>query len=339
MRRLRSWRLWLAVTVLALGGAALGLWLTPSNQYLLLPDEARPVAPLVEIENERPQVAPDGAGIYMVDILVRRASLLEELVRRVDAGDATLVDARALNPHGVSEQQRRQTSSLDMTRSQQIAAAVALESLGYDVEAKPSGAEIETVIPDTPASGRLQPGDVIVRANGRAVRTPGDLRDAMAGVAPGEEVTIAFRRSGKLESARLTTQADPDDASRAVIGVIVQQAARIRLPVDISIDAGSIGGPSAGLAFALDIVDELGGDVDKGRRIVATGELGLDGEVGAIGGIKQKAIGAREAGADVFVVPEANAKEAREHAGGLEVVAVGSFDEALDELGAEVVTS
>ncbi len=119
---------------------------------------------------------------------------------------------------------------------------------------------------------------------------------------------------------------------RPVFGIIVEPEANIELPVDISIDAGNIGGPSAGLAFALDIVDELGSDIDDGRKIVVTGALGLDGAVAPIGGIKQKTIGAREAGADVFVVPEQNAAEARRYADGLSIVSVQTFDEALAAL-------
>jgi Lon-like protease len=130
----------------------------------------------------------------------------------------------------------------------------------------------------------------------------------------------------------MTTVESKQRPGDAVIGVIVQQSATIDLPVDIDINAGAIGGPSAGLAFALDIVDELGPDVDKGRRIVATGELALDGSVEPIGGIKQKVIGAKQAGADIFVVPTGNAREAEQYAGGLEIVPVESFDEALKDL-------
>jgi PDZ domain-containing protein len=240
----------------------------------------------------------------------------------------------------VSDKQRRQSSSLDMTRSQKIAAAVALEALGYDVDATPNGAEVSLVVPDSPAaSAGLQPADVIVKANGKDVRTPADLRDAMVDVEPGQAVQMTIRRDGELTDYTLQTQPSEDDPERAVIGVLVQQAARIDLPVKISIDAGAVGGPSAGLAFALGIVDELGPDVDQGRRVVVTGELGLDGQVGEIGGVKQKAIGARRAGADIFVVPEDNAAEARRYADDVEVVAVDTFDEALEALGAEPVTS
>jgi PDZ domain-containing protein len=130
------------------------------------------------------------------------------------------------------------------------------------------------------------------------------------------------------------TRAAPDDPDRAVMGVQVQDALEFEFPVDIEIDAGAIGGPSAGLAFALDIVDELGDDIDRGRKIVATGELTLDGEVLPIGGVKQKAYGARDAGADIFLVPDANFEDARSAVDDLEVIPVSNFQEALSVLAA-----
>jgi PDZ domain-containing protein len=320
------------VVAVLVGGLALALWLIPSGHYLLLPDRAQLVEPLVKIANEDDAASGDG-GIYMVDILVRKANLFERVFPGINDG-ADLIDADRLNPEGVSEQQRRKSNQLDMTRSQEVAAAVALESLGYDVEIQSSGAEISLVVPGSPAASvGLEPGDVIVKAEGQEVETPSDLRDALAGVNPGQRVTVTIRRDGGLKDYELATTQAEEDQGRAVIGVLVQQSATIDLPVDIEIDAGSIGGPSAGLAFALDIVDELGGDIDQGRRIVVTGALTLDGTVEPIGGIKQKVIGAREAGADIFVVPLGNAQEAQRYAGSqLAIVPVATFEEALDDL-------
>jgi PDZ domain-containing protein len=275
--------------------------------------------------------AQDEGGIYMVDILVRRASLLERLLPRI-RDNASLVPEEQFNPAGVSERQRRQSSLNQMSRSQQIAVAVALRELDYDVEATPIGAEVALVLPDSPAEGKLEPGDVIVGARGERVRSPEDLRDVMEGHPPGETVELEVRRAGKVRTIEVGTRADPEDARRAVVGVLVEPAANIDLPLDIKINAGDVGGPSAGLAFALDVIDELGRDIDEGRRIAVTGELDLEGNVGAIGGIEQKAAGARLIDADVFVVPEDNAAEAREHADGLEIVAVSTFDQALAAL-------
>jgi PDZ domain-containing protein len=338
---LLTWRRSLVLAVVALGGLALAFWLIPSGQYVLLPDQAQPVDPLITIAGEQTegnqadgsQAGESEGGIYMVDILVRKANLLERIFPRINEG-ADLIPEERINPEGVSEDQRRQSSRLDMTRSQQIAAAVALEELGYDVEVEANGAEISLVLPDSPAAAaELRPGDVIVEAAGRTVKSPADLRDVFESVEPGEEVTLAVQRSGGQKEYTLSTRAADDDPERAVIGVVVQQAASVDLPIDVQIDAGGIGGPSAGLAFALQIVDELGNDIDQGRRIVATGEIATDGTVQPVGGIEQKVIGAERAGADIFVVPLGNAREAQSHASDdLAIVPVSSFAEALSDL-------
>jgi PDZ domain-containing protein len=274
---------------------------------------------------------PEENGIYMVDILVRRASLLERTFPGIREG-STLVPPEAVNPTGVSDAQRRRESLHEMSRSQEVAVAVALRQLGYDVDATPVGAEVTAVFAETPAQGTLQAGDVVVAAQGRRVRTPGDLRAIMGRHPPGRPVTWRIRRSGGTRVVRLGTEPAEDEPGRALVGVLVVQAADIDLPLAVRIEAGDIGGPSAGLAFALNVVDELGNDVDRGRRIAVTGELELDGNVLAVGGIKQKTIGARLGEADVFLVPDDNAAEARSYADGLEVIAVSSFEEALAAL-------
>ena len=117
-----------------------------------------------------------------------------------------------------------------------------------------------------------------------------------------------------------------------MIGIRVGQEATIDLPVKVTIDLGDVGGPSAGLPFALDVLEQLGKDVDRGYDVVATGEIELDGTIAPIGGVKQKAVGVRRSGADVFLVPGDNAAEARRYAGKVRVIPVKSFQQALREL-------
>jgi PDZ domain-containing protein len=219
-----------------------------------------------------------------------------------------------------------------MSESQKIAAAVALRYLGKKVEVHENGVEVTTIFTDTPAEGKLHAGDVIVEVNGKPVENVDELRQAMESVKPGQTVTFGVRREGGVTDVRLETVPDPNDKERAVVGVGIDQSATIDLPVPIKIDTGSIGGPSAGLAFALDIVDELGKDIDDDKEIVVTGALDLDGRVVPIGGIKQKTIAARDADADLFLVPDDNAAEARRYADGLKVVPVTTFREALSVL-------
>jgi PDZ domain-containing protein len=309
--------------------AGLALTWIPSDHYIVLPDKARPTDPLVEIPGEKDDAGD--IGIYMVDVRVGRASLLERIFPWIHEG-ATLVPERVLNPEGVSDRQRRRSSLNDMSRSQLIAITVALEELGEDVQVTRAGAEVVLVQPGSPADGVLQVGDVIVEANGEEITSPDDLRSAFDEVEAGDKVAITVERDGKPVELTVGTRASQEEPGRAIVGVQVQGAEDFEFPVDIEIDAGGIGGPSAGLAFALDIVDELGDDIDLGRTIVATGELDLDGNVKPIGGVKQKAIGARNAGADIFLVPDGNFEEARDAVDGLNVIPVSTLQEALSAL-------
>ncbi len=310
------------------------LFLAPaSDTYIFLPDEAHPVAPLISVEGGK---GADGApgGIYYLDVIVRRATLLERLIPSLRKG-SDLVPAEAINPSGVSDEVRRQSSLRQMTRSQVVAAAVALRELGYEVTARPTGALIVEIVPDAPADGKLQPTDIVTDLDGNRVRGPADLRRLLRRKPPGSSVTLTVRRGGEVTEVSLVTARDPRERSRPVIGVLPEQATDVRLPIDVRIDTNKVGGPSAGLAFALDVLEELGRDVDRGYKVAVTGAIDLDGAVLPIGGVRQKTIGARRSGVDVMLVPAGeNAAEARRHAGGLRVIPVGTFRQAIQKLAA-----
>ncbi len=316
--------------ILLLLAAAL-LWLIPSGEYILLPDTARPVAPLVVVKGGHDPT--DGGGIYYDAVIVRRAKLFEQLFHFVHSGE-TLVPADQINPPGVSDSRRRNLDLREMARSQDVAGAIALQYLGHKVVLRPTGALIEDVLGGSPAAAAgLQPTEVIVAVDGAPVRTRNDLRRVMSRHRPGDTVRLTIRDAKELRPVSIRTMADPADPKRALIGVTVVQAAEVKLPIGVRIDAGSIGGPSAGLAFALDVVEELGRDVDRGHKVAATGQLELDGSVLPIGAVKQKTIGVRRAGVDVFLVPAGdNAKEARKYAGPVKVIPVESFRQALRAL-------
>jgi PDZ domain-containing protein len=230
--------------------------------------------------------------------------------------------------------QRRREDLREMSRSQDIAAAVALKYLGYKVDLRPTGALITDVLGGSPAEqAGLEPTDVIVAVDGHAVLKSSDLRPLISRHRPGEAVRLSVRSPNGVREFRVRTVADPRRAGRPVIGVLVDQAAQVKLPFPVKIDAGSIGGPSAGLAFALDVVQELGHDITRGYRVAATGQINPDGSVSPIGGVKQKIVGARDADVDVFLVPAGdNAREAQRHAGSVKVIPVKSFRQALRAL-------
>jgi PDZ domain-containing protein len=328
VRRLTPARIAIA-SIAILAAAAVILWITPSSSYIFLPDRAHPVEPLVTVEGGKP--AEDGGGIYFVDVFVRKATLLERMFPGLHDG-STVVPASAVRPPGVSDSARRNADLRAMSRSQAVAAAVALRTLGYDVDARPTGALVDQVIRGAPAAGRLHPGDVVVSVDGRRVLTRADLRRELTRRPARSAVRLGVRRGSRLREIRLRTARDPG-SGQPVIGVFVEQAADIDLPLDVEIRAGDIGGPSAGLPFALGILEELGRDVDHGHRVAATGEIELDGRIEPIGGVRQKTIGVKRADVDIFLVPAGdNAREATRYGDGLRIIPVRNFQQALRAL-------
>jgi PDZ domain-containing protein len=317
----------LAVAGLIVAAAAFAVWVFPTDSYIFLPNEAHPVAPLVEVKGGKD---PKDGGIYFVDVLVRKATLFERVWPGSREG-ATIVPADQVKPPGVSEGERRREELQEMKMSQQVAAAVALRSLGYKVVATPIGARIEFADPEAPAGGKLLPGDVVTAVDGKKILGPSGLRAAIGAAGTSHDLRLTVKRGSKTVEATVRPERGPD--GRAVIGVIVSQAASIKLPFAVKIDTGNVGGPSAGLAFALDVLEEMGKDVDHGNKVAVTGAIELDGRVGEIGGVKQKTIGVERAGIKVFLVPAGdNAREARKYARNVRIIPVRTFQQALREL-------
>jgi PDZ domain-containing protein len=314
--------------------AALVLWQMPANDFLIVPDQARPLESKVEVQGGHPNAK---GGVYYVDVFVRRISHLEQLLPFTRPDGSRLVPEQDIAPAGTTDQERDRENAADMQRSEQIASVVALRALGYRVVATPRGILVTGVSPDVPAAKAIDPQDVIVAADGVPVQTPAELRLEIGRRKPGDEVRLTLRRNGKAMDVTVRTVASPTDPARAIVGILVDQDAKIELPFKVDIDLGDVGGPSAGLPFALEIARQLGRNVTHGCRIAATGELALDGSVLPIGGIEQKTIGVRRAGVDYFLVPVGeNARTAEKYADGLDVIPVDSFQQALRSLATKV---
>ncbi len=324
----------LLIAGLVLFGLAASLYLIPSDEYILLPDRARPLAPFVKVKGERSD--QDGGGIYYVAVEVKKASLLEHLIPGIHEG-STLVPASLILGPKETEKQHQRREIQAMSLSQQVGAAVALKALGYSVKLQSPGMVIEAVDPQGPSAGKLRAQDIVVSVDGRRTPSVTELRQVVRGHKPGDQVQVTVRRGGKLHRVDVKTIPDPQEPSQPIIGVISscvsQTFTKVKLPVPVNIDLGQVGGPSAGLAFALDVVEELGRDVDQGYKVAASGEICADGTVVAVGGLKQKTIGARRAGIDVFLVPAGeNTAEARRYAGDMRIIPVNSFRQALRAL-------
>jgi Lon-like protease len=306
------------------------LFSLPSGQYILLPDVAHPVAPLVRVQGARPAQA---GALYFVDVKERKASELEALFPWIRP-HSSLVPAGEIVPPCASASEAVAAELQEMAFSQRVAAAVALRKLGYHVVVRPTGVVVSQLIGGTNAPCNLQPMDVIVAVDGTPTPTVAALRGVLGRVKPGSFVALRIHRAGRTLTVRIRTVATVQEPDRALVGFAPDQSASIKLPIRVSIDASGIGGPSAGLAFALEVMQKLGHNVLHGHRVAATGEMELDGRVAPIGGVKQKTFGVRQAGADVFLVPAAgdNAREARRYAGHVRIIPVRTFSQALHAL-------
>jgi Lon-like protease len=241
--------------------------------------------------------------------------------------DEAVVPRELVYPPGKSEKEVEQDNAEDFQASQTSAETAALRELGYPVQVV-----VKSVDPGGPSDARLRPGDVITSVDGQPVETAAGLVDLIQGKPAGSRLTIGYVRGGARASFPITSAASNGGTPR--IGVSIDQ--RQPHPFSITFNVGQIGGPSAGLMFALGIVDKLRPeDLTSGKIIAGTGTIDDAGRVGPIGGIPQKLVGARKAGADVFLVPADNCAEAVRNAQpDLPLIRVGTLDEALDALDA-----
>ncbi|SCF12335.1 YlbL family protein [Micromonospora mirobrigensis] len=238
--------------------------------------------------------------------------------------DEAVVPRELVYPPGESQQEVEKRNAEDFQASQTSAETAALRELGYPVQVL-----VKTVVGGGPSTGRLQVGDVLTSVDGAPVTSAAKLTELIRAKPAGTSLKIGYTRSGAAATADVTSR---EQDGRPRIGVEIDQ--RQPHPFTLSIDLGDIGGPSAGLMFALGVVDKLEpADLTGGKVIAGTGTIDDEGRVGPIGGIAQKLVGAKRAGAKVFLVPADNCAEAvRNPQPDLPLLKVGSLDEALDTL-------
>jgi Lon-like protease len=217
-----------------------------------------------------------------------------------------------------------------MRQSQDIAKEVSLRRLGYDVPDVGTRVLIIDVQCGGPSEGRLRPGDRITAVDGTPVSTADEVGPLVRAKSKGDRLRLTVDRDGK---ARDVTVPLGERDGAGYLGIVSQTMHEWQFPVEVDIDTQRVSGPSAGLAFALAIIDDLTpGELTAGRKVAVTGSIEADGSVGAVGGVAQKAVAARNDGASLMLVPVGEAAEAREHAGDLKVVAVRNLDDALRAL-------
>jgi PDZ domain-containing protein len=293
------------------------------------PGSAKVVNKLVTI-NGHESYPPAGQVLYTTVAVRERVSVLQALLGWLD-GTTDVLPEKDIRGN-IPADQYQELNVQAMSDSKSAAEALALARIGYTNLG--AGAEVQSVADGSPAAGaKLAARDVIQSMDAKPIRTSEDAVNAIRAHKPGDVVRIRIDRAGTPTDLEATLTEAKDGT--ALLGV--RLSTKIQLPFEIKIDSGQVVGPSAGLAYALELLDVLTpGELTGGAgvKVAATGELGANGAVGAIGGIAQKVTTVKRAGATAFLVPKENEAEARKHAGkNLKIYGVSSFDEALSVLG------
>jgi Lon-like protease len=356
--RRRRWWFLAGLSFLLTGGLAGALFI-PTPYYLLQPGSVRPAEQRIEVDGA-PSFDHEGEVLFTT-VFIDRASLATLIRGAID--DAVVVRTEDEVYGGQGRRESQQVNQQRMDLSKLIATKVALDHLGYPAAFTARGARVLALSEGGRAGELLRPGDVIVAVAGRPVRLPSDIGEVIGVLGPGVPVTVEAKRPARpaLGAGHQATDAldraetvlgdvvlteSPDEPGRAVLGVAVDPVdPGIDSPVRVEIDSGDVTGPSAGLAWALAVVDRLTpGSLTEGRDVAVTGEILPDGSVGAVGGITQKVAAVKRAGVRLFLypagTPEAEQAAMRRLAGDdLELRPVASLDEAvrvLDPDGVEV---
>lgn len=285
--------------------------------------------PLIEVEGAESYDTSGALDLTTVQVVGNR----ERTPSWLELAQAWFDPSRAVVPIGevfpanVTTEQRTEQNAQAMVNSQHEATVAALRELDYQVDSRVG---IYSIPEGSAAEGILEPDDIVLAVDGTDITDVSQLRDAIQ-AKDGAPVTLTIERDGAELSVEVTpVYSEKDSAWQIGVSTISDYD----FPVQVTIQLDNVGGPSAGLMFALGIIDTMTpGDLNGGKQVAGTGTITADGEVGAIGGIRQKLYGARNAGAEYFLAPETNCDDVVGHVpSGLRVFSVGDLDDALAAL-------
>jgi PDZ domain-containing protein len=293
----------------------------------LAPGSARVANSVIDVKGH-PTYPPEGKLYYTTVSVRERVNPYEALAGWLDPAVDVIPETQVRGTVPPDQFQRMNVEA--MADSKTTAQVLALRQLGFANLGV--GAEVVDVQAGLPAATVLKPGDVITAIDGKPVSNSGDAVTAIRAHGPGDTLRMHVQRGDGPGFDGEAVLGRTDDG-KALLGV--RLSTKIKLPFEINIDSGRVVGPSAGLAYGLELLDLLTpGELTGGSTVAATGELLTDGRIGPVGGVAQKTVSVRRAGIKVFIVPKENEAEARAHAGGkLQIRGVSTFDEALQALG------
>lgn len=308
-----------------------GTWITVPY-VIFSPGDATPVNDYIRIRGTRTYRHQGDVLLLTVRVSSERPNLWRFVEASLDDDSKVYGEEKV---YGNVSRRRVERASVAMMEASKLSAQqAALTRLGYNVSVSGKGALVEKVVKRSPADrAGLRVGDVIVRIGTAPITMAEQVGPAVRSEPVGATLEVDVRRVGSSRTLPVASVAAPNGETKGLpyFGIRVKtDQFQVDFPVDISVDPEDVSGPSGGLAFALTMIDELTpGDLTGGVKVAVTGEIDGAGNVGDVGGVPQKAVTARHAGAVLMIVPRGEVREARAKAGDLKVVGVRTLDEAL----------
>jgi len=322
-----SWPLYLIGALFFVGLMSILAW---NLELPYLAYSAGPVSDAADsvVADEVAFFPPEGE-LLMLTVVSQDVNIFEAVIAGIDP-TVDLIRKEAVRRAGESDEEYRNRVLQQMDDSNFRAVAVALEYLGYELV--PTEVVINEIVSDVPAASVLELGDTVRSVNGTTIATVSDFAPALAGHEVGDTIVVSVEREGSIVDLEVVLAEREDEPGEPMIGIVLGELTEAPFP--ISIQAGDVGGPSAGMMHTIAIIDSLTeGELTKGRVIAGTGTIQIDGSVGSIGGIRQKVVGAEAAGAEYILVPRGNYESAlTAERSTIEIVPVATLDDAISFL-------
>ena len=302
------------------------------DYVIVSPGTADPTSRIVHIEGAKSYDSKGEIRFLTVLVTTNRPVLLEYLKSKYLEKDNEFIKWDEIRGN-VNSKDELAHNKQEMSQSQNAAKIVALNELGCDVKQTGNGALVTQVVKGGPAAlAKIDPGSIITAIDAKTVTSNTEAIDILKTHNPDDEITLTIKNGDVSRDLKVVLGSNPEKPKASFLGVVLSTSQlTIDFPVGIKIDEGDVSGPSAGLAFSLTIIDKLTkGDLTGGKDYAITGEIGPDGTVYPVGGVKQKAVAARKAGAKFMIVPKSEAKDAKKTAGNMKIFEVKNIDEALD---------
>ena len=285
-----------------------------------------------DIEIEGAESYDYEGNLYQLTVRRDEANYFTYVWAKVD-NSVDLYSREVILPKGVTPQELSEISMQNMKTSENVAIAVALNLLDYEIETQGDGVLVVGIMDDSPVAGKLLKEDLIISINNEVIKSTTEFISLLRTYEIGDMVSIGLIRNDKEMSIETKLIEHIDYENEPMVGFLASTPnQRFVFPISVDIDTGNVGGPSAGLMMALNVYNSLTEyDITKGIKVAGTGTIEIDGSVGPVGGVKQKVIAAKNAGSTLILVPTANFDDVQSYIDeDTSIVSVDTFNEALN---------